>query len=100
MVVAAVGIGLLVVASLYAAVLNIRAVREWYTPDRTWITVVIGDGLILGALLCLVPFGILALWQWWIACVYTVAAGVPIIIWQHIRAMQRKHRAAQALERE
>ena len=98
--VVAIAIGLVVVSSLYAAVLNIRAVREWYTPDRTWITVVIGDGLIIAALLCLVPSGVLSMAQWWIVLVYTFAAGVPIIIWQFIRAMQRKHRAAQALERE
>ncbi len=98
--VVAIAIGLVIVSTLYAVVLNIRTVREWYTPDRTWITVVIGDGLILAALLCLVPFGILAIAQWWIILIYTFAAGVPIIIWQQIRAMQRKHRAAQALERE
>ena len=98
--VVAIAIGLVIVASAYAAILNIKAVRDWYTPDRTWLTVVIGDGLILGALLCLVPYGALSLWQWWIAFVYTLSAGVPIIIWQKLRKIQRQRRAAKALERE
>lgn len=99
MVVASIAIGLVIVASAYAAILNIRSVREWYTPDRTWVTVVIGDGLIIGAL------GVLALlnevtWRfWWIAFGYTCAAGAPIIIWQQIRKFQRRRRAAEALER-
>jgi hypothetical protein len=99
-VVVAIAIGLITVSSLYAALLNKRAVREWYTPDRTWITVVIGDGLIILALLVAVLVGELSWRAWLITFMYTCVAGVPIIIWQCIRAMQRKHRAAQALERE
>lgn len=98
--VALIAIMLSLVASIYAAILNIKAIRDWYTPDRTYATVVIGNALILGALLALVPFGVLNLWQWWIAFVYNLSAGVPIIIWQRIRKIKRLRRAAQALERE
>jgi hypothetical protein len=100
MAVAFIALGLALVSALYAALLNRKGIREWYTPDRTWVTVVIGDGLIIGALLCLVPFGVLALWQWGIVLGYTCVAGAPIIIWQRIRAKTRQRRAAQALERE
>ena len=96
----AIAIGLVIVSSIYAFILNIKRIREWYTPDRVYITVVIGNGFILIALMLLVPFGVLTFWQWWHAFIYTISAGIPIIIWQRIRAMQRKHRAAQALERE
>ena len=98
--VALIALLLAVVSSAYAAILNIRQVREWYTPDRTWITVAIGDGLILAALGAAVFVDALSLWQWWIAFVYTLAAGVPIIIWQKIRTIKRQRRAAKALERE
>jgi hypothetical protein len=98
--VVAIAIGLVIVTSLYAAVLNIKRIREWYTPDRTYVTVVIGDGLILAALACLVPAGVFTFWQWWIAFVYTLSAGIPIIIWQRLRKIQRQRRAAKALERE
>lgn len=98
--VAFIAFGLAIVASAYAAFLNIKRVREWYTPDRTYATVMVGNGLILAALLALVPFGALSLWQWWIAFVYNLAAGVPIIIWQRLRKIERQRRAAQALERE
>ena len=98
--VVAIAIGLVVVTSIYAAILNIKRVRDWYTPDRTYVTVMIGDGLILGALFLLIPVGTITLWQWWIAFVYTLSAGVPIIIWQKLRKIQRQRRAAKALERE
>lgn len=98
--VAGIAVALVVTSSIYAAILNIRKIREWYTPDRTYVTVVIGVGLILGAQACLIPVGVLSLWQWWIAFVYTLAAGIPIIIWQKLRKIQRQRRAAKALERE
>lgn len=95
----AIAIALVFLSSVYAAILNIKRVHNWYTPDRTYITVVIGNSLILAGLLCLVPAGMLSFWQWWHALIYTVSAGVPIIIWQRIRAIKRRRRAAQALER-
>lgn len=98
--VVAIAFGLAVVASAYAAILNIRQVREWYTPDRTWVTVVIGDGLIILALLVLALLGELPWRAWLITLGYTGAAGAPIIIWQQIRAYERHRRAAQSLERE
>lgn len=95
-----IAIGLIALSTLYAFVLNKRQVREWYTPDRTWITVVIGDGLIIAALGVAALFGEIAWRAWWVTFGYTCTAGAPIIIWQRIRAYQRKRRAAQALERE
>ncbi len=98
--VVAIAIGLVIVASAYAAILNIKRVREWYTPNRTWVTVVIGDGLILAALAVAVLAGELAWRAWLITFGYTLSAGAPIITWQQIRAYQRHRRAAQVLERE
>lgn len=96
----AIAIGLTLVSSLYAYVLNKRQVREWYTPDRTWITVVIGDGLIIIALGVAVLTDQIAWGAWWIVFGYTCAAGAPIIIWQLYRRWKRRQRAAQVLERE
>ena len=98
--VVAIAIGLVTMSSLYAFVLNKRRVREWYTPDRTWVTVVIGDGLIIAALGFTALTGDISWRAWWIVFTYTGIAGAPIIIWQQIRAYQRQRRAAQALERE
>ncbi len=100
MAVALIAFGLGVVTIAYALVLNIRQVREWYTPDRTWVTVVIGDGLIIGALALTALVGAIGWDAWWIALLFTCVAGAPIIVWQLIRKLQRQRRAAQALERE
>ena len=88
-----------VVASLYAAVLNIKRVHDWHTPDRTWVTVVIGNGIILGGLLAACYAGIVAWYVWWIAFYLNCAAGGPIIVWQLIRAAKRHRRALQILVR-
>lgn len=96
----AIGVGLAIVTSIYAAILNVKGVREWYTPDRTWITVVIGDGLILGALRVAVWAGEMSNAAWLLALTYTCVAGAPIIIWQQIRKFRRRQRAAKTLERE
>lgn len=98
--VVAIAFGLVIVASAYASILNIKQIRDWYTPDRTWITVVIGDGLIIAALAVAALAGEMSWRAWGITFGYTVAAGAPIIIWQQIRKYRRRQRAAQALERE
>lgn len=93
------GIGLIATAAIYAAILNRKRVREWYTPNWTWLTVVIGDGLILGAMRVLVLVGELSERAWLITFGYTCAAGAPIIIWQGIRAYVRWKRATEVIKR-
>ena len=95
-----IAIVLIAASALYAWLLNKRAVREWYTPDRTWITVVVGAGLILAALGALALAGELAWRAWLLDLGYTCAAGAPIIVWQCALAYKRHRRAAQILERE
>jgi len=95
-----IGAGLASLSALYAFILNKKSIREWYTPDRTWITVVVGAGLILAALGALALAGELAWRAWLLDLGYTCAAGAPIIVWQCALAYKRHRRAAQILERE
>jgi hypothetical protein len=92
-------IGVAIVALAYAALLNNKRVHDWYTPDWTWITVVIGDGIILAGLWAAALIGYVPWHAWWAAFWLTCAAGGPIITWQLIRAAKRRRRATQALWR-
>lgn len=83
----------------YAAILNIRRVHNWHTPNWTWITVVIGDGIILAGIGAACWIHAISWDAWWVAFWMTCAAGAPIIGWQLIRAAKRYRRAAQALWR-
>jgi len=84
----------------YAAAL--QRVYRWYHPDRTWITVVIGETLVGLALGALCAAGVLP----WSAAAYFItlqgAAGLPIIFWQLAEAQARRARrdALKAEERE
>lgn len=83
----------------YAMFLNQKHVYEWYTPNRTWVTVVIGDALIGIALAMVCAVGVLP----WLALLFYgtlhIAAGAPIIIWQLQRADARA-RTLEALDKE
>lgn len=84
---------------VYAMFLNQRHVYEWYNPNRTWITVVIGDTLIGIALAMVCAIGAL---PWLVLLFYStlhIAAGLPIIIWQFQRADARA-RTLEALDKE
>jgi len=92
--------GVVATATLYAWILNKRRVHNWYIPDRTWITVVIGNGIILAglALICLVYA--IPWFVWWIVFFLNVAAGVPIVAWQKLRNAKRRNRASRILWRD
>lgn len=69
----------------YALILDKH--QRWYQPDRTWITVVIGNGLIGLALWALELWGVpLRISHYVLA---NVAAGAPIIVWQLIQVARR-----------
>lgn len=87
-------------ATLYAWILNKPRVYNWYTPDRTWVTVVVGNGIILAGLALICLFYALPWIVWWIVFFLNVAAGVPIITWQNLRNAKRRHRAARVLWRD
>lgn len=82
------------VSAGYAALLNIKRVHNWYTPDWTWATVVAGNGIILGGLAAMI--GLSALW--WAVFYLNCAAGGPIIVWQLIRKVKRRRRAKRILQ--
>lgn len=86
-------------SALYARFLNQKRVHDWYTPDRTYITVVGGNGIILLGFAAVVGWAGLPWWVWWVAFGLNVAAGGPIILWQRIRTAKRRRRATQALWR-
>lgn len=69
----------------YAIVLDKHP--SWYLPDRTWITVMVGNGLIGLALWALELWGIpLSIGHYVLA---NVAAGMPIIVWQLVQVARR-----------
>lgn len=76
-------------STLYALILNIPAVQEWYIPDRTWVTVVIGNSFILLAMAGLWATGEISLSALLIFGGGNIAAGTPIVIWQLYQAVQR-----------
>lgn len=87
-------------ATLYAWVLNKKRVHDWYTPDRTWVTVIGGNAIILGGFALVCSVYMLPWLLWWIAFFLNCAAGAPIIIWQQIRVAKRRRRATDVLWRE
>jgi hypothetical protein len=64
----------------YAFLLNLRIVHDWYYPDRIWVTVVFGNGFIVGALYLLEFWGVAL--NAWLVLYANMVAGVPIILWQ------------------
>ena len=84
-------ISLAIGATAYALFLNQKHVYEWYSPDRTWVTVIGGDVLIGSAACALCALGVL---PWAVIAYFAslhVAAGAPIIDWQLRRALKRQH---------
>ena len=90
--VAAILAALTLASTLYAVAL--QRLEGRYQPDWVWLTVVAGNGLILGAQLVLYLLGQLT---WLTALATNVAAGGPIIIWQ---VWQARRRQRQRLERQ
>lgn len=95
--VAGVLVVLALAASLYAYVLE--RLQKRYEPDLTWLTVVIGNSIIVAALAVLAALGEMA----WSAVVLVLAAnavaGLPIIcwqLWQMFRRMQQRLELATA----
>ena len=83
----------------YALFLNQRSVYEWYTPNRTWVTVVGGDTLIGLALAMLCAIDVL---PWLALLLYGtlhIAAGTPIIVWQ-LRRANKRERELEGISRE
>lgn len=81
-------LALLLICALYAALL--QRVYRAYHPDRTWMTVVGGEGLVGIALAGVCATGALP----WEAAAYFItlqgAAGIPIILWQLAQAERRR----------
>lgn len=77
---------LLLVCVLYCIILEI--LHDRYVPDWIWITVVIGEGFVIGALALQEHYGvdITALRVFYA----NVIAGGPIIAWQLYQVHQRK----------
>lgn len=93
--------GVLVVLALTSALYAyaLERLEKRYEPDLTWVTVVIGNGLIVAALAALAALGELT----WTAVVLVLAAnvvaGLPIIawqLWQIYRRMQQRLELATA----
>ena len=91
--IAAVLLALFVASALYA--LFLQRIHDLYSPDYVWLTVVGGDGLILGAMLVLAFSGELPWLAFWVFAGGFVAAGLPIIVWQIWQTASRR----QSLER-
>jgi hypothetical protein len=68
-----VGITLFLLSCIYAMLLNTETGMEW-AQEQTWFTVVIGNGLVIGALALLLP----AIYTAIIIGAFAVA-GIPII---------------------
>jgi hypothetical protein len=75
-------IGLFLASVAYAFILNRKAVYRWYHRGKTWVTVVVGNGIILAALYLHVEIGTLTMAAWWLVFWSNIAAGAPIIAWQ------------------
>lgn len=86
----AIYISLFLVCALYAAILNIKAVHDWYTPDRTIWTVIGGNAIIGFAILAFCILGILPLLAFWLLLIANVVAGAPIYIWQASQKARRR----------
>lgn len=88
--VVAVHLSLLLCTVVYAAILNIPAVHNWHTPDRTIWTVVGGNALIGLHMAALCWLAVLP----WMAFGYlftlNLAAGFIIWLWQRRQAKQRQ----------
>ncbi|MGL4649357.1 MAG: hypothetical protein ACRC1H_08100 [Caldilineaceae bacterium] len=79
---------LFVASALYAFLLGTRLGRE-FSAAATWVTVVAGTSLVLGAYALWDPWA--ALW----ALLFFVVGGVPIVIGEIIKDFQAKRRLAQ-----
>jgi hypothetical protein len=76
---------LFLVCTVYAAVLDRHP--QWYIPDRTWATVVVGNGLIVAALWALALWGVAL--QIGHVLLANAVAGTPILVWQFIQGARR-----------
>lgn len=76
---------LFLVSTTYAIVLDRHP--QWYIPDRTWLTVVIGNGFIVLALAAMELWGIALTSAHVVAA--NATAGAPIIIWQLVQTARR-----------
>jgi F0F1-type ATP synthase membrane subunit a len=91
---AAILLTLMFAATVYA--ITLEHLRERYVPNWTWLTVVVGNSLILAALWSIealaepLTFGL--------ALLCNVAAGGPIIVWQ-LWQMERRRRRRMERER-
>lgn len=82
--------GLFVITVIYVMILNQPAVREWYIPKRTWLTVVIGNALIGLCILAFCLLGDLPIRAFWLLLIANITAGIPVICWQLTQNAQRQ----------
>lgn len=79
---------LFIATSLYA--IGLQRIHDLYSPNFVWVTVVVGNAMIGGALAALCWADVLP----WAAFSHlvglNVAGGTPIIIWQLWQANQRR----------
>lgn len=71
---------LFLVCCVYAVILSRRPVYNWYHPDWTWVTVVVGCGFIGLTQKALIDQGITLTFGLILST--NITAGVPIIAWQ------------------
>lgn len=72
---------LFIVCCLYAVL--VAKLRAWYIREnKTWAMLVFGVGLVLIAIGCLIPFGIVSLDQWGIFILAFCVGGAPMVVGQ------------------
>ena len=79
---------LFVASALYAFLLATKLGRE-FSAAATWVTVVVGNSLVLGAY---------ALWDGWAALwalLFFMVGGIPIVLGEIVKDFQAKRRLAQ-----
>jgi multisubunit Na+/H+ antiporter MnhG subunit len=88
-------LGLFLASLVFAGVLALERVREWYvTRNKTWLMVVIGTLLILTALRVLVIFEVISLYMWSLAALACCVAGAPIVFGQLLQDAHEKGKLA------
>ena len=78
-----------VLSACYCAVLE--RLHDIYSPDHIWVTVLVGNGLILGTCAVLAAYGFVAWEAVKLFFLVNMVWGVPVIAWQLWQAV-RRHR--------
>jgi hypothetical protein len=87
------------VVSLYAVGLEYGERRWQFVQRYTWLTAVVGDGLILAFLRLLVALNCFSFDDFTLAVYVTVVAGIPILLRELIRHLSGQLRHEQEIRR-